>query len=71
MEIPTSKFTDGINTRIKLIIRQNYGLKNIDLTQEKLWMRSGWVPTALSRLSPKAMTMEVRQARPKLVPLSN
>ena len=32
----TSGVTDGINTRIKLIIRQSYGFKNFDLMKEKL-----------------------------------
>ena len=32
----TSGVTEGINTRIKLIIRQSYGFKNFDLMKEKL-----------------------------------
>ena len=32
----TSGVTEGINTRIKLIIRQSYGFKNFDLMREKL-----------------------------------
>ena len=32
----TSGVTEGINTRIKLIIRQSYGCKNFDLMKEKL-----------------------------------
>ena len=31
-----SGVTEGINTRIKLIIRQSYGFKNFDLMKEKL-----------------------------------
>ena len=30
----TSGVTEGINTRIKLIIRQSYGFKNFDLMKE-------------------------------------
>ena len=32
----TSGVTEGINTKIKLIIRQSYGFKNFDLMKEKL-----------------------------------
>ena len=32
----TSGVTEGINTRIKLIIRHSYGFKNFDLMKEKL-----------------------------------
>jgi transposase len=32
----TSGVTEGINTRIKLIIRQSYGFKNFDMMKEKL-----------------------------------
>ena len=32
----TSGVTEGINTRIKLIVRQSYGFKNFDLMKEKL-----------------------------------
>ena len=32
----TSGVTEGINTKIKLIIRQSYGFKNFDLIKEKL-----------------------------------
>ena len=32
----TSGVTEGINTRIKLIICQSYGFKNFDLMKEKL-----------------------------------
>ena len=32
----TSGVTEGLNTRIKLIIRQSYGFKNFDLMKEKL-----------------------------------
>ena len=32
----TSGVTQGINTRIKLIIRQSYGFKNFDMMKEKL-----------------------------------
>ena len=32
----TSGVTEGINTRIKLIIRQSYGFKNFALMKEKL-----------------------------------
>jgi len=32
----TSGVTEGINTRIKLIVRQSYGFKNFDLVKEKL-----------------------------------
>ena len=32
----TSGVTEGLNTRIKLIIRQRYGFKNFDLLKEKL-----------------------------------
>ena len=32
----TSGVTEGINTRIKLIIRQSYGFKNFNLMKEKL-----------------------------------
>jgi transposase len=32
----TSGVTEGINTRIKLIVRQSYGFKNFDLMREKL-----------------------------------
>ena len=32
----TSGVTEGINTRIKLIIRQSYGFKIFDLMKEKL-----------------------------------
>jgi transposase len=32
----TSGVTEGINTRIKLIVRQSYGCKNFDLIKEKL-----------------------------------
>jgi transposase len=32
----TSGVTEGINTRIKLIIRQSYGFKNFNLRKEKL-----------------------------------
>jgi transposase len=32
----TSGVTEGINTRIKLIIRQSYGFKNFDIMKEKL-----------------------------------
>jgi transposase len=32
----TSGVTEGINTKIKLIIRQSYGFKNFDLMREKL-----------------------------------
>jgi transposase len=39
----TSGVTEGINTRIKLIVRQSYGFKNFDLMKEKLRMRSGRV----------------------------
>jgi Transposase len=35
----TSGVTEGINTRIKLIIRQSYGFKNFDLMKEKLLAR--------------------------------
>jgi transposase len=31
-----SGVTEGINTRIKLIIRQSYGFKNFDMMKEKL-----------------------------------
>jgi transposase len=32
----TSGVTEGINTRIKLIVRQSYGFKNFDIMKEKL-----------------------------------
>ena len=32
----TSGVTEGINTKIKLIIRQSYGFKNFELMKEKL-----------------------------------
>jgi transposase len=32
----TSGVTEGINTRIKLIVRQSYGFKNFDMMKEKL-----------------------------------
>jgi len=32
----TSGVIEGINTRIKLIVRQSYGFKNFDLIKEKL-----------------------------------
>jgi transposase len=32
----TSGVTEGLNTRIKLILRQSYGFKNFDLMKEKL-----------------------------------
>ena len=32
----TSGVTEGINTRIKLILRQSYGFKNFTLMREKL-----------------------------------
>ncbi|WP_373540175.1 transposase [Chamaesiphon sp.] len=31
-----SGVTEGLNTRIKLILRQSYGFKNFDLMKEKL-----------------------------------
>ena len=36
MPLCTSGVTEGLNTRIKLIIRQSYGFKNFDLMKEKL-----------------------------------
>jgi transposase len=32
----TSGVTEGINTRIKVIVRQSYGFKNFDMMKEKL-----------------------------------
>jgi hypothetical protein len=32
----TSGVTEGLNTRIKLILRQSYGFKNFDLMRDKL-----------------------------------
>jgi Transposase len=32
----TSGVTEGINTRIKLIVRQSYGFKSFDMMKEKL-----------------------------------
>jgi transposase len=32
----TSGVTEGLNTRIKLILRQSYGFKNFDLMRSKL-----------------------------------
>jgi transposase len=32
----TSEVTEGLNNRIKLILRQSYGCKNFDLMREKL-----------------------------------
>ena len=32
----TSGVTEGINTKIKLIVRQSYGFKNFNLMREKL-----------------------------------
>jgi transposase len=32
----TSGVTEGLNTRIKLILRQSYGFKNFDMMREKL-----------------------------------
>jgi transposase len=32
----TSGVTEGLNTRIKLILRQSYGFKNFDMMKEKL-----------------------------------
>lgn len=36
MSRTTSAVTEGINTKIKLILRQSYGFKNFDLMREKL-----------------------------------
>jgi transposase len=38
----TSGVTEGLNTKIKLIVRQSYGFKNFDAMKEKLALLGLW-----------------------------